>query len=180
MCGALSHCGPRLTRRAVLRKQPHTEAELEEIVAHYRERRLNPESFKKDGTSRKRKAAPRARRLSVPPTVTSHEGRGWPSNEAAPDAASVIYATEKPCASMIASLQPSRQDASNSSARRWVAGGLRLRARRRGLPTENIGRAYGTAMCESSRARSAENPPFPLPPSGSRGSPCAPLRPGAT
>jgi hypothetical protein len=39
-----------------------------------------------------------------------------------------------------------------------VAGGMRLRALRRGLPTEDIGCAYGTAMCESSRARSAENP----------------------
>jgi hypothetical protein len=35
---------------------------------------------------------------------------------------------------------------------RRVAGGLRLRALRRGLPTEDIVRAYGTAMCESSRA----------------------------
>jgi hypothetical protein len=33
-----------------------------------------------------------------------------------------------------------------------VAGGMRLLALRRGLPTEDIVRAYGTAMCESSRA----------------------------
>ena len=53
---------------------------------------------------------------------------------------------------MIASVQPSRDAASNSSAWRRVAGALRLRALRRGLPTEDIGRAYGTAMCKSSRA----------------------------
>jgi hypothetical protein len=35
---------------------------------------------------------------------------------------------------------------------RRVAGGVRLRALRRGLSTEDIVRAYGTAMCESSRA----------------------------
>ncbi len=44
---------------------------------------------------------------------------------------STSISTVKPCASMIASVQPSRQEASNSSARRRVAGGLR-----RGLPTE--------------------------------------------
>jgi hypothetical protein len=33
-----------------------------------------------------------------------------------------------------------------------VVGGLRLRALWRGLPTEDIGRAYGTAMRKSSRA----------------------------
>ena len=38
-----------------------------------------------------------------------------------------------PCASMIASVQPSEDAASNSSARRRVAGGMRLRALRRGL-----------------------------------------------
>jgi len=53
---------------------------------------------------------------------------------------------------MIASVQPSRLSASNSSARRRVAGGMRLRALRRALPTENIVSAYGTAMCKSSRA----------------------------
>jgi hypothetical protein len=143
----------------VPREQPHTEAELEEIVAHYRERRLNPESFKKDGTPRKRKAAPRARRLSVPPTVTSHEERGWPSNEAAPDAASVICATVKPWAIMMASVQPSRLPASNSSARRRVAGGMRLRALRRALSTKDIVRAYGIVMCEASRADRPPQPP---------------------
>jgi hypothetical protein len=63
-----------------------------------------------------------------------------------------ICSTEKPCANIIASLQPSRQEASNSSARRRVAGALRLRALRRVLPTEDIVSAYGTAMCKSSRA----------------------------
>jgi hypothetical protein len=57
-----------------------------------------------------------------------------------------------PCAIRIASVAPSREAASNSSARRRVAGGLRVRALRRGLPPEDIVRAYGTAMCESSRA----------------------------
>src|SRR5437588_12634179 len=54
---------------------------------------------------------------------------------------------------MIASVQPSRLPASSSSARRRVAGALRLRALRRGLPTEDIGRGYGIAMCESSRPK---------------------------
>ena len=57
-----------------------------------------------------------------------------------------------PCAIRIASVAPSREAASNSSARRRVAGGLRVRALRRGLPTEDIVRAYGTAMRKSSRA----------------------------
>jgi hypothetical protein len=105
----------------VPREQPHTEAKLEEIFAHYRERRLNPESFKKDGTPRKRKAAPRAHPAQIDleeaiERSTSHAERGWPSNEAAPDAASVICSTVKPCAIMMASVQPSRLPASNSSA----------------------------------------------------------------
>jgi hypothetical protein len=40
----------------------------------------------------------------------------------------------KQCASMIASVQPSRQEASNSRVRRRVAGGTRLRAPWRRLP----------------------------------------------
>jgi hypothetical protein len=40
---------------------------------------------------------------------------------------STIMPIEKPCASMIASVQPSRQEASNSSARRRSGLGLRLR-----------------------------------------------------
>jgi hypothetical protein len=53
---------------------------------------------------------------------------------------------------MAASVQPSAQEASTSGARRRVAGALRLRALRHGLPTKDIVRAYGTAMCEPSRA----------------------------
>jgi hypothetical protein len=64
-----------------------------------------------------------------------------------------VFKTVKPWASISASVQPSRQEASNSSARRRVAGGLRLLALRRGLPTEDIVRAYGIAMCESSRPK---------------------------
>jgi hypothetical protein len=43
-----------------------------------------------------------------------------------------------------------------------VAGGLRLRALRRGSPTEDIVSAYGTARCKSSRPKL----PPELPPGG--------------
>src|SRR5262245_41752592 len=54
-----------------------------------------------------------------------------------------ICAVEKSCARKITSVQPSGEAASNSSARRRVAGGLRLPALRRGLPTDDIVDAYG-------------------------------------
>jgi hypothetical protein len=84
------------------------------------------------------------------PTVMMKSMLGFNIFGSAPDVG--FCSTEKPCATRIASVQSSRDAASNSSARRRVAGGLRSRALRRGLPTEDIARAYGTTMSESSRA----------------------------
>jgi hypothetical protein len=55
-------------------------------------------------------------------------------------------------ATRIASVAPLGESASNSSARRRVGEETRLRALRRGLPTEDIVGAYGMAMRKSSRA----------------------------
>ena len=48
-----------------------------------------------------------------------------------------------------AAVTAAREQFEGAAAR---AGGMRLRAGRRGLSTEDIVRAYGTALCESSRA----------------------------
>ena len=51
-----------------------------------------------------------------------------------------------------AAVTTAREQFEGAAAR---AGGMRLRAGRRGLSTEDIVRAYGTAMCESSAGRIA-------------------------
>ena len=60
---------------------------------------------------------------------------------------STICSTVKPCESMIASVQPSGHSASSSSARRRVAGALRLRL------CVGIGRKHRPKLCRRTKKR---------------------------